>query len=393
MLPVDILCRELHRLDNDIDRLQMLITLKSHLNNLQFNSNNLQFFFSIFNDEQYRLQAINQLIPSIHTFITSDNNLTILLELFTNNEYRLNLIETLKNCEPLKTNKEINEILHNEYRQYFHVKKIQSKQDIKNSEDQFTQIENSKDIEPIIPITTTSNVAKVLSNTSGVFEKAKQFVCRVFGGSSSSLNQELSNKRLINEVNSIIDNNQQKKFHPIDDDNNDLQFQPTSISLSTSQSYTSLITKSPPPSPITQPIIRQSSMSFHIDESSIPIQSMMVTQIHSILDNIDSVLDKIETEANSIIRRPIFDENYSSIETSNINNLNNDFSQELSNPSIQQSTDQITQTTINIVEHHLNMNDGSGDTTPTFIDLLDIIEESNSIISSESNDEIIENVH
>ena len=69
------------------------------------------------------------------------------------------------------------------------------------------------------------------------------------------------------------------------------------MSLSTSQSSTSIITKSPPPSPIT----RQSSMSFHIDESSLPIQSMMVTQIHSILDNIDSVLDKIEAQNNSLI--------------------------------------------------------------------------------------------
>ncbi|CAF3274341.1 unnamed protein product, partial [Rotaria sp. Silwood2] len=365
---------------------QMLITLKSHLNNLQFNPNTLQFFFSIFNDEQYRLQAINQLIPSIHTFITSDS-LTILLELFTNNEYRLNLIETLKNCEPLKTNKEVNDILHNEYRQYFHAKKIKSKENIKNPENQFIQIENSKDIEPTISITTTSNVAKVVSNTSGVFEKAKQFVCRVFGGgsSSSSLNQELPNKRLINEVHSITDNIERKKFHPIDDD--DLQFQPTSMSLSTSQSYTSLITKSPPPSPITlveQPIIRQ---------SSIPIQSMMVTQIHSILDNIDSVLDKIEAQANSVIRRPAFNENYSSIETSNTLDLNIDFSDELPNNTIQQSTDQITQTAINIVERHLNMNDGSGDTTPTFIDLLDIVEDSSSIISSESSDEIIDNFH
>ncbi len=65
--PIDILCRELHRLDNDIDRLQMLITLKSHLNNLQLTPNILQFVFSIFNDEQYRLQAINELIPSVKT--------------------------------------------------------------------------------------------------------------------------------------------------------------------------------------------------------------------------------------------------------------------------------------------------------------------------------------
>jgi len=130
---------------------------------------------------------------------------------------------------------------------------------------------------------------------------------------------------------------------------NNFQFQSTPMSLSTSQSYTSIITKSPPPSPIT----RQSSMSFHIDESS-----MMVTQIHSILDNIDSVLDKIEAQTNSVNRR--------------------------SNSNI----DQITQTTINIVEHNLNMNDGSGDTTPEFIDLFNIIEESNSMISSDESEEI-----
>lgn len=220
---------------------------------------------------------------------------------------------------------------------------------------------------------------KVLSSTSGVFEKAKQFVCRVFGGGggSSSLVEQLSNKRSISEVNSSIDNSVQKKFHPIE---NDSQFQPTTMSLSASQSYTSIITKSPPPSPIT----RQSSMSFHVDESSLPIQSMMMTQIHSILDNIDSVLDKIETQANSVVRRPAFNENYPRIETTNSPQ------EDLPNTSIQQSTDQITQTTINIVEHHLNMNDGSGDTTPAFIDLLDIIEESNSIMSSEENEEMID---
>ncbi|CAF4331292.1 unnamed protein product [Rotaria sp. Silwood2] len=113
-----------------------------------------------------------------------------------------------------------------------------------------------------------------------------------------TLNQELTNKQLINEVHSITDNIERKKFHPIDDD--DLQFQPTSMSLSTS-----LITKSPPlPSPIT--LVKQSI----IRQSSIPIQSMMITQIHSILDNIDSVLDKIEIQANSVIRRPAFNENY-----------------------------------------------------------------------------------
>jgi hypothetical protein len=43
----------------------MLVTLKSHLNNLQLTPDILQYFFSIFNDEKYRLQAINQLIPFV----------------------------------------------------------------------------------------------------------------------------------------------------------------------------------------------------------------------------------------------------------------------------------------------------------------------------------------
>jgi hypothetical protein len=213
----------------------------------------------------------------------------------------------------LKSNHEVNEILLNEYRQYFHVKKPM------------------KIPENPPPITTTSNTVKVrflpeiiririftflqtLSNTSGVFEKAKQFVCRVFGGSGSS-----STKRLIDEVHSSPSNSEQKKFHSF-------QFEPTPMS---SQSYTSLITKSPPPSPI----IHQSS----IDQTSL-------TQIHSILDNIDSVLDKIEAQ--------------SILETSTIN--------------------QITQTTMNFV-----LNDGSGDTTGEFLDLI----ESHSLLSSDDSDD------
>ncbi|CAF0741784.1 unnamed protein product [Adineta steineri] len=369
--PIDILCRELYRLDNDIDRLQMLITLKSHLHHLQLTPCTLQYFFSLFNNEQYRLQAIHQLIPFIHIFITSDS-LPILLDLFTNNEYRLKLIEILKNNELLKTNQEIIEILDNEY---FLVKNFKLKQIVDNQE---TNISPS----------TTSNMTRVLSNTSGVFEKAKQFVCRVFGSSSSSFDEQLTNKRLINEVNSSIDNIQQKKFHSIN--NNDLQFQSTPICLS--KSYTSIITKSPPPpSPIEQSITRQSSMIFHVDETSLPIQSIMVTQIHSILDNIDSVLDKIEAQTNSIVQRPAFNENYPRIQTTNSVQLDIHISEDLPNTFIQQSTDQITQTALNIVERHLNMNDGSGDTAPAFIDLLDFIEESNSIISSEDNEEIIDN--
>ena len=105
----------------------------------------------------------------------------------------------------LKSNYEVNEILLDEYRQYFHVKK------------------SIKVFDNPPPITTNCDTVKI----PGVFEKAKQFVCRVFGGGSSST------KRLIEDVNL-----EQKKFHSF-------QFEPTPLS---SESYTSLITKSPPPS-------------------------------------------------------------------------------------------------------------------------------------------------
>jgi hypothetical protein len=64
-LPVDILSRELYRLNNDIDRLQMLVTLKSHLQNLQLTPQIIQKVLSSFNDEKYCLQAIQQLIPYV----------------------------------------------------------------------------------------------------------------------------------------------------------------------------------------------------------------------------------------------------------------------------------------------------------------------------------------
>ena len=64
---------------------------------------------------------------------------------------------------------------------------------------------------------------------------------------------------MITEVNSLTDINQQKKLHTaggdlqflIDSNEHiDGQFQPTSFPLSISRSYTSMIIKSPPPSPI-----------------------------------------------------------------------------------------------------------------------------------------------
>jgi len=52
---------------------------------------------------------------------------------------------------PLKANHEINEILDNEYREYFHLKKIKSKQNVKLPEN----------AEPNVHISTTSNVTRV----------------------------------------------------------------------------------------------------------------------------------------------------------------------------------------------------------------------------------------
>ena len=63
--PLDILCRELRRLDNDLDRLQMLTALKSRLSNLQFTSQTLQCVASIFHAEHYRFQAIQQLLSYV----------------------------------------------------------------------------------------------------------------------------------------------------------------------------------------------------------------------------------------------------------------------------------------------------------------------------------------
>ena len=66
----------------------------------------------------------------------------------------------------------------------------------------------------------------------------------------------------------------------------------------------------------------------------------MVTQIHSILDNIDSVLDKIEAQASNTSRR------------SNSPHTNMDIDDGLVRP----STDQLTQTSIEIVEGRLPTN-------------------------------------
>jgi hypothetical protein len=69
--PLDILCRELHRLDNDLDRLQMLVTLKSHFARLLFTSTHIHSFLSSFHTEYYRLQAIQHLLVHV-TIIDSD---------------------------------------------------------------------------------------------------------------------------------------------------------------------------------------------------------------------------------------------------------------------------------------------------------------------------------
>lgn len=62
-LPREIFTREFDRLNNDRDRLQMLMTLKLHLKNLVLTSADLQMICERFIEEKYRLQAIEQLIP------------------------------------------------------------------------------------------------------------------------------------------------------------------------------------------------------------------------------------------------------------------------------------------------------------------------------------------
>lgn len=252
----------------------------------------------------------------------------------------------------LKTNQPVYEILRNEHRQYFHVKTST------NIPEKFSSPPPPFVTPPSSDIQVRFSLQKYFekqilvfpqasSTTSGVFEKAKQFVCRVFGGSSS---QSCPSKRSIDEVNASNNEFECKRLHTLEND-----YQSISMSISTSPSYTSLIEKSPPPSPI----IRQSSMSFHIDTSSLP----MVTQIHSILDNIDSVLDKIEAQTHSVTHRTTLNDNHSAIERQ----------------ILPVNLDQITQTNM-----HFNLNDGSGDTSARFMDL---ISESNSIVSSDQSEE------
>ena len=113
----------------------------------------------------------------------------------------------------------------------------------------------------------------------------------------------------------------------------------------------------------------------------------MVIQIHSILDNIDSVLDKIEAQASSASRRPVVVESYLPVESS----LSDaDLDNESARTFGQHSTDQVTQTAIDLIERHLIGNDGSGDTPPALIDLLDIVEESSSIFSLDESDDSTE---
>ena len=278
--PFDILCRELRRLDSDQDRLQMLTTLKSRLNNLQFTSQTLQCVVSIFHAEHYRLQAIQQLLSHVHdrSFALDDLSRSV------------------------KTNESIHSPLD-------HADPPQIEQPVAVNEN--CDPDRSPDI------------TQALSNTSGVFEKAKQFVCRVFG-SVASLDEASSSKRLITDVNTADDFPVTKRRHT----DPSARDSPSDLSLTHCHSDIALT--------------RQSSSSS---------RSLMVTQIHSILDNIDSVLDKIEAQASNTSRRS------SSPHTS----------MDIDDGLVRPSTDQLTQTSIEIVEGRLTTIDGSGDTTPVFL--------------------------
>ena len=89
----------------------------------------------------------------------------------------------------------------------------------------------------------------------------------------------------------------------------------------------------------------------------------MVTQIHSILDNIDSVLDKIEAQTQSVARRPALNDNHFPTERQ----------------PVRDNLDQITQTNM-----HVNLNDGSGDTMSRYVNS---VHESNSMLSSDESEE------
>jgi hypothetical protein len=242
-----------------------------------------------------------------------------MLTLFDRREHRFTLIDMLKNCESrsVKTTRNI------------HSRPVQA--DPQPIEHPGTVTENGKtDGSPNITkvrIRRSLNdshampmFAQASSNTSGVFEKAKQFVCRVFG-SVASLDEASSSKRQITDVNPIDDLPQTKRRHT----------DPSSSDLSLTNCNSEIA------------LTRQSSSSS---------RSMMVTQIHSILDNIDSVLDKIEAQASNTSRR------------SNSPHTSMDIDDGLVRP----SADQLTQTSIEILEERSTTNDGSGDTTPVFID-------------------------
>ena len=200
--PIEILRRELNRLENDRDRLQMLITLKSRLNQLNFTVDELDEFLSIFQTDEIRCRARN-------------------------------LFEIRRET----------------------------------------------------PMKSSSNV---FSTSDGVFEKAKQFVCRVFANVTtkcSSIDESTNSKRIHQENESI-------------ESKSDL-----SVSAAAAATATQF------------------------------------DQLHSILDNIDSVLDKIEAQAQSATHN--------------------------------ENIDQDTQTNFDIVEHNrVTTSDGSGDQNSPFIDLL-----------------------
>ena len=154
---MDVFARELDRLTNDRDRLQMLVTLKLHLQNLPLNSTGLQMIFARFNEEKYRLQAIEQLIPWVcFSFLRIRSRKMDFFDIrFIHRSHRrvfqnswnffiiMNIVliwwkhwkiaskicyhpyyavDLFVSDRLLKGNQPVHESLRNEYRQYFHVK-------------------------------------------------------------------------------------------------------------------------------------------------------------------------------------------------------------------------------------------------------------------------------
>ena len=292
--PLNVICRELHRLESDPDRLQMMVTLRSRLAHLQFASSHFQLVLSNFQTEEYRWQAIQQILPYVTSSIQRWFSFRSFLPLDSANDHtrqcdracrtfcstrisfkshraieklrvgacRWNESSSLVHLSvdrSLKANQALNEKLRQEYRPDVH-------SIVAKSEEHLPMPEHQQDAESNMPKVRCVALIdggkycrlciQALTSSSGVFEKAKQFVCRVFGSGSYSSSSGLDDspkKRLMTD-----DQHERKRLHVAEDeresfigndDKIEQQSHPASCSLTLSRSYVSLVNECPPPSP------------------------------------------------------------------------------------------------------------------------------------------------